>query len=220
MALKDMPCTCCGEPSNRMVDGKPYCNRHGQQMKKYGYIKYEDRILHYGPHEIYKNEEENYYYMIIEGQICKFDEQDIEIAKSVRWQLGEGRLTKYVRAPRLKNGLYNRSGFHRVILGFPDCDIDHINGDGLDNRRSNLRLVEHYENIQNVPVMKHNQLGHKNISYNEKKGCYTIRVQVKGKRHSRDAKTLEEALIIRDEMYKEYNYKCYRQTDRKDDNDE
>lgn len=37
---------------------------------------------------------------------------------------------------------------HRLILGFPE-EIDHINGNKLDNRNSNLRSVTHHENMRN-----------------------------------------------------------------------
>lgn len=39
---------------------------------------------------------------------------------------------------------------HRLVLGYSgNMDIDHINGNGLDNRKSNLRIVSHSKNISN-----------------------------------------------------------------------
>lgn len=40
---------------------------------------------------------------------------------------------------------------HRVVAGEPPCglEIDHINGNGLDNRRANLRFVTHAQNLAN-----------------------------------------------------------------------
>ena len=47
---------------------------------------------------------------------------------------------------------------HRVILGLPTGDprhVDHANGDGLDNRRVNLRLASMTENARNQRVRLH-----------------------------------------------------------------
>jgi hypothetical protein len=38
---------------------------------------------------------------------------------------------------------------HRLILGFPDSLIDHRDRDGLNNRRSNLRLATNSQNMMN-----------------------------------------------------------------------
>lgn len=40
---------------------------------------------------------------------------------------------------------------HRVLLNVPpDMEVDHINGDGFDNRRANLRIVSHAQNMRNI----------------------------------------------------------------------
>ena len=39
---------------------------------------------------------------------------------------------------------------HRLILGAPNhLEVDHINGNGLDNRRVNIRLATHQQNMGN-----------------------------------------------------------------------
>ena len=42
---------------------------------------------------------------------------------------------------------------------WPDQDIDHINGDGLDNRIENLRVVGHAINAKNRKIYKNNSTG-------------------------------------------------------------
>jgi hypothetical protein len=55
----------------------------------------------------------------------------------------------YVKARRNRNGTA-KPYLHRLIMGSPTKkDVDHINGDGLDNRRCNLRITDRSRNMAN-----------------------------------------------------------------------
>jgi len=82
------------------------------------------------------------------------DETDLPLVSDFKWFAADGNRTRY--AHRTIN--FMKSGrktarvirMHRLIIGAKHGDIvDHINGNGLDNRRANLRIVSHAENCQN-----------------------------------------------------------------------
>lgn len=56
---------------------------------------------------------------------------------------------------------------HHFILGetLPGHEVDHINGDGLDNQRSNLRLLTHQQNLMNRGPQKNNTSGYKGVTF-------------------------------------------------------
>lgn len=64
-------------------------------------------------------------------------------------ETGKGQ-TNYLRANVKYNGKKRTIFFHQLILGiYDDLEIDHFNGNGLDNRIENLRIVTHQENQNN-----------------------------------------------------------------------
>lgn len=67
---------------------------------------------------------------------------------------------------------------------WPDGFIDHINGDKLDNRIANLRVVTKSENCHNVGLRKTNTTGLTGIVFDERKKKWRARISVSGKRHS------------------------------------
>jgi hypothetical protein len=86
------------------------------------------------------------------GLVALIDDEDAEWA-DLPWfaTRGRGAHTMYARrhCPR-DDGRDTTRLLHRDILGVPPgVHVDHVNGDGLDNRRANLRLCTHEDNMRN-----------------------------------------------------------------------
>lgn len=76
--------------------------------------------------------------------------------------------------------------------------VDHINRDKLDNRRSNLRLVNYSQNQANAKIRVDNKSGHKGVTLDKRNGNYTAQYYLNSKKiHIGSFKTLEEAIRAR-----------------------
>lgn len=70
----------------------------------------------------------------------------------------------------------------RLILGAKKGQIvDHINHDTLDNRRKNLRICNHSENMQNRRRKRNSTSGYKGVSWNNVMNQWQAQIRVNGK---------------------------------------
>ena len=80
----------------------------------------------------------------------KIDREDFDLFKSLSWHIGSN---GYVRHSTYDGKTNSCIYFHRLIMGFPENkQIDHINGNKLDNRKLNLRICTNQENSQNRKI--------------------------------------------------------------------
>lgn len=88
---------------------------------------------------------------------------------------------------------------HRLIFmyingEFPNCDVDHIDGNRRNNRLTNLRLVSRSENLKNVGIKTIPKSGHTGVGWNHKTNKWRVWIQ---NDHYDGFKSLEEAISFR-----------------------
>jgi hypothetical protein len=117
--------------------------------------------------------------VLTKGQVAIVDEADVPLLGPWKWRANWDKTTQSFYAVRTEGWKRKYSiSMHRTILGLPFGDPrigDHINHDTLDNRRSNLRIVEPLQSTWNKRVYKNNVLGLKGVRINGN-GRYAARI--------------------------------------------
>lgn len=93
----------------------------------------------------------------------------------------DGRLyvMRNIRVDGKRKTLY----MHIAIIGIVDGkEIDHRNGNGLDNQRHNLRHCTHAENLTNRGVTRDNTSGFKGVSWNKGDRLWRSQMSINGKK--------------------------------------
>ena len=124
---------------------------------------------------------------ITQGRTVLVDDCDAHLANS-KWYV--------MKAPQYPvgyaireingNGLRSRIFLHHAIIGYPlnGLVVDHINGNSLDNRRSNLRITTQRENTQNQKCHRNGLKTSKYIGvwWRPDRKKWSTMISVKGKR--------------------------------------
>lgn len=114
------------------------------------------------------------------GKYAKVDDCDFDMLNKFNWCLvGKG----YAYRVKIEKGKRTNVQMHRVVIGTPKgYDTDHINGDKLDNRRSNLRICTRSQNIMNQPKYQKGLSKFRGVYFHKSSNKWTSSTSMNGKR--------------------------------------
>ena len=103
------------------------------------------------------------------------DDSDYEWLNQWKWRYKTGYV---VRTGQKKTTIR----MHRLMVNTPNgLETDHINGNPLDNRRKNLRIVTHSQNIFNKKLGKNNTSGFKGVVWRKDRKNWLARIYINKK---------------------------------------
>ena len=104
---------------------------------------------------------------LTQGKTALIDVEDYELVSQYKWHTKEDDDRLYaLHTINLSNGRVTGISMHRLILNAKNGEkVDHINGNGLNNRRCNLRIVTDSQNSMNRRKYKNSTSKYKGVSW-------------------------------------------------------
>lgn len=113
------------------------------------------------------------------------DASDLETLSGYVWYVHKGARTCYARgylrgAGKSRGLIY----MHRLLMSAErGQEIDHVNGDGMDNRRSNLRFCTRRENNANRHAVQSKSSPYKGVHFEAWSGKWRAEIMSHGRRY-------------------------------------
>ena len=130
------------------------------------------------------------------------DEEDYEKVSNYKWHINHQKYKKYCQTDIYINGKHAGLKLHRFLLGLENGDkriINHIDGNSLNNQKSNLEMCNNMYNSQSINTKKN--FGTICIKNDGRKKKYCPEVRINKKRYRNSFFTKEEAQAWLDGLY-------------------
>jgi hypothetical protein len=184
------PCI-CGDPACSVEYGTCHCGCGKLTNPKWKNGR--PRKFHYGHTRKITPVKTDDPPFLIDGEPCRLitllgdisaivDERNYDWLMQYKWSPLKGRHTTYAHRNYARpDGSRTNRSMHRDILGLTDGEIeaDHKNGNGLDNRESNLRPATPMQQRRNTKLYASNRSGHRGVSFDEPTGKWRARIKLK-----------------------------------------
>lgn len=118
-----------------------------------------------------------------QNKFALVDDEDFEFLNKWKWSLFASRDKRYYafRQVLCSDGKRRSLLMHRLLLGLQCGDsrqIDHVDTDGLNNTKDNLRICSDLENHRNRGLQTNNSSGYKGVSWHKKDKKWRARLSL------------------------------------------
>jgi hypothetical protein len=116
---------------------------------------------------------------LTQGKYALVDNEDFEELNKHKWCFSDGYVRRSIQISKSKQGhIY----MHRVIMCCPkNKQVDHVDGNGLNNQKYNLRVCTNSQNSKNQKKLKKNTTGYKGVTLHKGK-YFRAQITLSGKR--------------------------------------
>lgn len=121
---------------------------------------------------------------LTQGHVAIVDDEDFDRINAFNWRVLPSGDNLYGSRTVQKDNKSVNIMMHRIILGVTDSEVqvDHKNGNGLDNRKENLRPSTRNQNMRNQTRKRSNNTsGYRGVSFEKSSGKWMAYIYVEGK---------------------------------------
>lgn len=130
---------------------------------------------------------------LTQGRYALIDKKDFDLIKNTKWCVDHPTRRQCYAVATIN---CRNVRLHRVILGIvdhKDLHVDHINGNGLDNRRKNLRICNQSQNNMNQRVQKRKKSSRfKGVTWDKNRSKWMAKIKMNGRHFNLGRFSVEE----------------------------
>jgi len=121
---------------------------------------------------------------LTQGKVALIDNEDYDNISRFSWHVSLRVGVSYACTTTKENKKVSTIFMHRLILGvmYSEIYVDHINRNGLDNRRANLRSGTSSQNQANTKINSANTSGFRGVYWDNSKNRWKALIEFQGKR--------------------------------------
>lgn len=123
--------------------------------------------------------------ILTQDKVALVDDEDYDYLNQWNWYAAKSRYVYYAQRMGFINGKHIIVKMHRILTNLtdPKLMVDHINNDGLDNQKANLRITTSGPNQINTNRIR-GEVPYKGVTYRKDVDKFQSRITVNGRTFS------------------------------------